>query len=60
MWFAGGTMQPITAPWHGMDPAPGYVARYCSCTWRGEEMTLLEYLRKAEMERGGIHRWVRQ
>ena len=44
--FSGGTMLPIVAPYPGMERKPAFVERYEACTWRGADMTLLEYLRK--------------
>lgn len=33
-------------PWPDKDPLPDVIARYESCEWRGDEMSLLEFLRK--------------
>ena len=38
---------------------PAFVQRYIACTWRGERMSLLEYLRKSG-SRGQIAGWLRQ
>ena len=56
--FTSGTMFPIVTPYPGMAKKPGYVERYEECTWRGEAMTLLEYLRKANVQ-GGVEKYIR-
>ena len=43
----GGTMKPIVAPWPTMEPFPKFVQLYQDCAWRGDNMTLLEFLRKS-------------
>eukprot|EP00972_Heterocapsa_arctica_P041940 6185625-Heterocapsa_arctica.AAC.1 len=46
----GGTIFPILAPYYGMAKKPDFVERYEECTWKGDDMNLLEYLRKANKE----------
>ena len=43
----GASMMPIVAPYPGMPAKPQWLLNYESCEWKGENMTLLEYLRKA-------------
>ena len=58
-FHVGGTVKPIRAPWPGMDVVPDFVLRYQSCTWRGDDMSLLEWLRKTN-DRGAILHWLRR
>ena len=46
----GGTIFPIVVPYVGMANKPDFVERYEQCSWRGAEMNLLEYLRKANKD----------
>ena len=54
----GGSITAIVTPWPGMETVPTYVQQYETCAWRGEDMTLLEYLRKAN-NKGEIIEWVK-
>ena len=45
-----GSIFPIIAPYFGMPAKPDFVTRYEECTWKGTEMNLLEYLRKANKD----------
>ena len=58
--FYSGTMEPIVAPWPNMDTTPKRVEQYCASLWRGEEMPLLDFLRKSNVKDGAIHKWVRK
>ena len=55
----GGTLYPIVAPWPGMEKKPDFVELYETSGWRGESMTLLEFLRKSGKS-GGIIRWLKE
>ena len=48
----------ITAPWPAMPEQPTFVQQYMESTWRNEDMSLLEYLRKTTND-GGIIGWIR-
>ena len=54
----GGSISAIITPWPGMETVPTFVKQYEECTWRGEKMTLLEYLRKAN-QKGEIIDWIK-
>ena len=54
----GGRITAIVAPWPGMETVPTFVQQYERCSWRGEDMTLLEYLRKSNTK-GDIIDWVK-
>ena len=54
----GGSIVPIVAPWPGIETKPDFVKAYEKCTWRGKDMSLLEYLRKAN-KKGDIVDWVK-
>jgi len=56
--ISGGTITAIVAPWPTKEELPAYVKQYERSTWRGDDMTLLEYLRKAN-GKGDIIEWVR-
>ncbi len=43
----------VPSPWTGT--MPDVVARYASCAWRPDRMTLLEYMRRTNAK-GGVHR----
>ena len=36
---------------------PGFVKHYVKCAWKGEDMSLLDYLRKTNHE-GGVAKWL--
>ena len=55
----GGTMKPIVAPWPTMTPLPKFVQLYQACAWRGDNMTLLEFLRKSN-DAGDVIDWLRK
>ncbi|CAE7216363.1 pif1, partial [Symbiodinium sp. CCMP2456] len=55
----GGTVRPIQAPWPGMPEKPDFVLNYERCAWRGEDMCLLDWLRKTNTK-GDIVSWVKQ
>ena len=55
----GGTMKPIVAPWPTMEPLPKFVQLYQVCAWRGDNMTLLEFLRKSN-DAGDVIDWLRK
>ena len=57
-WF-GGTFRSVVAPWPGMDNKPTFVQQYEDSRWRGETMTLLEFLRKTNDD-GDIIQWLRK
>ena len=57
-WF-GGTFRSLVAPWPGMDNKPTFVQQYEDSRWRGETMTLLEFLRKTNDD-GDIIQWLRK
>jgi hypothetical protein len=44
---------PVPVPWRGQ--VPKVIARYMLSTWRHDDMTLLEFLRRTN-DKGGIHR----
>merc|ERR1711994_1191334 len=46
VFSTGGSLFPIVAPYPGMKEKPGFVKEYEDCEWKGDEMSLLEYLRK--------------
>ena len=52
-----GSMIIVVAPYAGMRAKPSFVERYERCTWRSEEMPLLEYLRKTNDQDQIVH-WV--
>ena len=54
----GGTMKPILAPCPGLDP-PAYVELYENCQWRGDNMPLIEWLRKTS-DKGEIISWIKK
>ena len=58
--FYSGTMEPMIAPWPGMETMPKRVEQYCASLWRGDDMPLLDFLRKSNTKNGAIHKWVRQ
>ena len=45
-----GSIFPIIAPYFGMPAKPDFATRYEECIWKGTEMNLLEYLRKANKD----------
>ena len=45
-----GTIFLIIAPYPGTPVKPDFVERYAECPWKGEGMSLLEYLRRANQE----------
>ena len=55
----GGTMQPIVAPWPTMPQKPDFVQLYETCGWRGEDMSLLEFLRKSNSSGDVVH-WLQK
>ena len=55
----GGSIVSIVAPWPGIETKPDFVAAYERCAWRGKDMSLLEYLRKANKQ-GSIVDWVKK
>ena len=55
----GGSMTPIVAPWPGMEPMPNFVEQHKMSVWRGEDMRLLEFLRKSNAK-GEIVEWLRK
>ncbi|CAE7433851.1 unnamed protein product, partial [Symbiodinium sp. CCMP2592] len=55
----GGALVDIFAPYPGMEHKPDFVVRYETCSWRGESMTLLDFLRKSNSV-GAILQWVRR
>ena len=55
----GGSMVAIVSPWPGMEEIPKFVIQYQTCPWRGEKMSLLDYLRKANTN-GEIVGWVKK
>jgi hypothetical protein len=56
-----GGFKTIVAPVAGAsaETLPGFVGTYCKCMWRGEKMSLLEWLRKTN-EAGDIVGWLKQ
>ena len=58
--FYSGTMEPMVAPWPGMETVPKRVEQYRTVLWRGDNMPLLDFLRKSNVKDGAIHKWVRQ
>ena len=42
----GGSIYPVIAPYAGMPTKPEFVEQYENCNWRGQHMSLLEFLRK--------------
>ena len=48
----------VPVPWEKAE-LPGIVRAYMSSTWRGKQMSLMEYLRKANAD-GNIQQWVRR
>ena len=59
MFFMGGTMEPIIAPHPGMPNKPAYVERYEVSTWRGDNMSLLDFLRRSN-NKGNILEHIRK
>ena len=57
--YYGGSIYPIVAPFPGMPQKPDFVNRYEDCTWRSENMNLLDFLRKSN-EQGEIARWIKE
>ena len=55
----GGTVQPLVAPWPDMPRKPDCVALYETSRWRGDDMSLLEFLRKSN-KAGDIVQWVKK
>ena len=55
----GGTMLPIVAPWPTMAEQPAFVRRYEQCSWRSDNMTLLDYLRKSNAS-GDVVAWLQK
>ena len=55
----GGTMKPIVAPWPTMEPFPKFVQLYQDSAWRGDNMTLLEFLRKSN-DAGDVISWLQK
>ena len=58
-FLAGGSFYPIIAPYPGMEKKPDFVQKYEDAQWRGNQMTLLEFLRKSNKD-GKIIRYVRE
>ena len=46
----GGSIFPILAPYCGMQQKPDFVEQYETCDWRGDDMSLLEWMRKANKD----------
>ena len=59
MSTVSGGFRAISAPWPGMEAVPEFVHKYTACKWRGEEMSLLEWLRKTTNE-GEVVGWLKQ
>ena len=59
MSTVSGGFRAISAPWPGMEVVPEFVNKYAACKWRGEEMSLLEWLRKTTNE-GQVGGWLKQ
>ena len=58
--FAGGTMKVFTVPVPDWDaPCPEKLQAYVSSAWRGDDMSLLEFLRRANAK-GDIQRYLRR
>ena len=55
----GGTVRPLQAPWPGMLEKPKFVELYEACPWRGDHMSLLEWLRKTNAN-GEILTWIKK
>lgn len=55
----GGLLHPLRCPWPGMDVKPKDIELYEACTWRGDDMSFLEFCRKSN-NKGEIHQWVRK
>ena len=55
----GGTLKPIVAPFAGMEVKPDYVELYEDSDWRGEEMNLLDFLRKSN-DQGAIVQYLKK
>ena len=53
----GGTKVELRAPWPGMEKKPKEVLVYEEATWRGNDMPMLEFLRKSN-ENGDIIDWL--
>ena len=53
-----GGFKTVMAPWVGMEEVPVFVKNYMNCTWRQEEMCLLQWLRKTKDE-GEIAGWLK-
>ena len=55
----GGKVKVTAVPWATRDgkQKPGHVVQYEKCSWRREDMTLLEWMRKSNKD-GEIDRWV--
>ena len=51
-----GGFRTVTAPYAGMEAPPAWVELYARCVWRGEDMTLLEWLRKTDA--GEVAGWL--
>ncbi|CAK0883129.1 unnamed protein product, partial [Prorocentrum cordatum] len=53
----------VLTDYHPLEPEmaelPGIVREYMSSTWRGRQMSLMEYLRKANAD-GNIQQWIRR
>ena len=58
-FFMGGTVRPLQAPWPGMPEKPKFVELYEACPWRGDHMSLLEWLRKTNAN-GDILTWIKK
>ena len=55
----GGTLKPIVAPCPGMGNKPAYVETYETCDWRGDGMSLVEFLRKSN-DQGEIIQYLKK
>ncbi|CAK0908773.1 unnamed protein product [Prorocentrum cordatum] len=55
---ASGGWKSVTAPYAGMQETPAWVKKYESCSWRNEEMCLLDWLRKTN-DSGEIAGWLK-
>ena len=55
----GGTVQQLVAPWPDMPRKRDCVALYKTSRWRGDDMSLLEFLRKSN-KAGDIVQWVKK
>ena len=55
----GGTLKPIVAPYPDMKDKPAYVENYEACNWRGEGMSLVDFLRKSN-DRGEVIQYLKK